>query len=50
MRHDLKTTLNGIIRMPEVIIEEGGLNQDQIECLQMIEDNGYVTIHPASEI
>ena len=50
MKYDLKTPLNCIIRMPEVIIEEGSLNNDQIEYLQMIEYNGYVTIHPTSEI
>jgi CheY-like chemotaxis protein len=44
MKHDLKTPLNGIISMPEIILEEGNLNQEQIECLKIMEDSAYVML------
>ncbi|NDV22035.1 PAS domain S-box protein [Desulfovibrio sp. JC022] len=40
MRHDLKAPLNGIINLPVIIAEEGGLNEEQVQCLKMIEEAG----------
>lgn len=40
MRHDLKAPLNGIINLPMLIEHAGGLNDDQIENLQLIEEAG----------
>jgi len=40
-RHDLKTPLNGIINLPQLIIEDGPLNETQCEYLEIIENSGY---------
>ncbi|ETR72603.1 MAG: response regulator receiver sensor signal transduction histidine kinase [Candidatus Magnetoglobus multicellularis str. Araruama] len=40
-RHDLKTPLNGIISLPQLIAEDGPLNNLQREYLQIIENSGY---------
>ncbi|WP_421902699.1 PAS domain S-box protein [Maridesulfovibrio sp.] len=40
MRHDLKAPLNGIINLPVIIAAGGGLNEEQKECLNMIEEAG----------
>ncbi len=40
-RHDLKTPLNGIISMPELLLEEDNLTEGQQEKLQLIRNAGY---------
>jgi len=40
-RHDLKTPLNGIINIPQLIKEDGPLNDIQKEYLEIIENSGY---------
>jgi len=40
IRHDLKTPLNGIINLPQLIRGENNLNPEQLEYLQLIEDSG----------
>jgi len=40
-RHDLKTPLNGIINLPQLIIDEGPLNPTQREYVKIIERSGY---------
>ncbi|MBF0451680.1 MAG: response regulator [Candidatus Magnetomorum sp.] len=40
-RHDLKTPLNGIINLPQLIAEDGPLNAQQREFLDIIENSGY---------
>ncbi len=39
-RHDLKTPLGGIIGLPQLLMEEGNLNDRQIEYAKMIEESG----------
>lgn len=42
MRHDLKTPLNGIINLPDIIISEGdNLTDSQREDLELIQSSGY---------
>lgn len=41
MRHDLKAPLTGIIGLPQIIFDEGGLNESQAMFLRLIEENGY---------
>jgi signal transduction histidine kinase len=40
-RHDLKTPLNVVIGMPDVILDEGNLSARQVKFLKMIENSGY---------
>jgi CheY-like chemotaxis protein len=40
MRHDLKAPLTGIIGLPQIILEEGGLGDNQAMLLRLIEENG----------
>jgi len=40
-RHDLKTPLNAMINIPEMLVKYGNLTPDQSEMLQMIEESGY---------
>jgi len=40
-RHDLKTPLNGIISLPEMLLDSSNLNEDQREKIQMIRTAGY---------
>jgi len=40
-RHDLKSPLNGIIGLPRIILDGGGLTRDQETFLKMIEESGY---------
>ncbi len=40
-RHDLKTPLNSIINMPQLILMEGNLSAEQENFLKIIEDSGY---------
>ncbi len=40
MRHDLKAPLTGIIGLPPIIAEEGGLTESQAMLLRLIEENG----------
>lgn len=40
-RHDLKTPLNIVIGMPDLILEEGNLSARQVKFLKMIENSGY---------
>ncbi|WP_029457328.1 hybrid sensor histidine kinase/response regulator [Solidesulfovibrio alcoholivorans] len=41
MRHDLKAPLTGIIGLPPLILEEGGLSDQQTLFLKLIEENGF---------
>lgn len=45
MRHDLKTPLNGIIGLPQVMMTDENLTEEQIEFLQLIEESGYRMLH-----
>jgi CheY-like chemotaxis protein len=40
MRHDLKAPLTGIIGLPPLILDEGGLTESQALFLRLIEENG----------
>lgn len=40
MRHDLKSPLNGIIGLPELLLMDDNLTEDQRESLRMIKDSG----------
>jgi two-component system, sensor histidine kinase and response regulator len=40
-RHDLKSPLTGIIGLPRVMLDEGGLTEEQEIFLKMIEESGY---------
>ncbi|MHC1790134.1 hybrid sensor histidine kinase/response regulator [Solidesulfovibrio sp.] len=41
MRHDLKAPLTGIIGLPQIILDDGGLTETQAMFLRLIEENGY---------
>ncbi|KHK03893.1 hybrid sensor histidine kinase/response regulator [Desulfovibrio sp. TomC] len=41
MRHDLKAPLTGIIGLPQIILDDGGLTDAQAMYLRLIEENGY---------
>ena len=40
MRHDLKSPLNNIIGLPQLLLEEGGLSQKQMDYIRYIEEAG----------
>jgi len=40
-RHDLKTPLNPIINIPELLLLDANLNSEQIELIQLIRTSGY---------
>lgn len=40
-RHDLKTPLNAVLSAPQVVIQEGGLSESQVEVLRMVEESAY---------
>lgn len=40
MRHDLKAPLTGIIGLPPLILEAGGLSDSQAMLLRLVEENG----------
>lgn len=40
-RHDLKTPLNAVLNVPDLLIQEGNLTGNQVEMLQMLEESGY---------
>ena len=41
IRHDLKTPLNGIIGLPQLMMTEDNLTEEQIEYLKLIKESGY---------
>jgi PAS domain S-box-containing protein len=41
MRHDLKSPLNGIIGIPQLLLDEGNLSEQQVTLLELIESTGY---------
>ena len=40
MRHDLKTPLNGIIGLPQIMMNDDNLTQRQVENLEMLQEMG----------
>jgi PAS domain S-box-containing protein len=40
MRHDLKAPLVGIINLPELLLEDENLTEEQVEYLEMIRESG----------
>lgn len=49
MRHDLKAPLNGIINLPDLILDEGGLNDSQKEMLDYIAQAGRRMLRQVNE-
>lgn len=43
-RHDLKSSLNAVIGLPQVLKEDDNLRPEQLEFLQLIEDSGYTML------
>ncbi len=41
VRHDMKTPLNAVLSAPDLLIQEGGLTESQVEILRMIEQSAY---------
>jgi PAS domain S-box-containing protein len=41
MRHDLKTPLNGIIGLPQLMLEDSNLTEEQLEYLNLVMEAGY---------
>lgn len=41
MRHDLKSPLNGIIGIPQLLLDEGNLSEQQITLVELVESTGY---------
>lgn len=40
-RHDLKTPLNSIVAVPQLMRESGPLNRDQLELMELVERAGF---------
>ena len=40
MRHDLKAPLTGIIGLPRILLDSGGLNESQAKLLSLVEESG----------
>jgi PAS domain S-box-containing protein len=40
-RHDLKTPLNAVINLPQVVLADENLPEEHAECMRMIQDAGY---------
>ncbi|MCW7753781.1 PAS domain S-box protein [Desulfobotulus sp. H1] len=40
MHHDLKTPLNGIIGLPQILLMDDNLTEEQTEIIRLIEDSG----------
>lgn len=49
VRHDLKTPLNGIIGIPQLILLDENLTEQQREFLGMLEDSGRRMLHMINE-
>ena len=41
MRHDLKSPLNGIIGIPQLLLDEGNLSEQQVTLVKLVESTGY---------
>jgi PAS domain S-box-containing protein len=41
MRHDLKSPLNGIIGIPQLLLDEGNLSEQQVTLVELVESTGY---------
>jgi PAS domain S-box-containing protein len=41
MRHDLKSPLNGIIGIPQLLLEDGNLTEQQETLVRLVESTGY---------
>jgi PAS domain S-box-containing protein len=41
MRHDLKSPLNGVIGIPQLLLEEGNLTEEQETLVRLVESTGY---------
>ncbi len=44
-RHDLKSSLNAVICIPPMLMEDGNLKSKQVEMLAMLEQSGYHMLH-----
>lgn len=40
-QHDLKTPLNALLSVPDLMIQEGGLSDSQVEMMKMLEESAY---------
>ena len=44
MRHDLKTPLNGIINLPQILMQDNNLTQSQMDTLELIQETGELML------
>lgn len=44
LRHDLKGPLNGVINLPELMLDEGGLSPEQADMLESIQESGRLVL------